>query len=214
MSGQPRYIFSINPGRSGSHYLCTLLNCIDSISAHHEPDPNCQRAALFDWMRGKREPMETQWNAKSDFMFDRLQTHSTYAETSNAFVKGFGWVAAQELEQTRLLVIHLTRKRSDVIRSLKRRHFFPAHESKTTYWMGSPIRTGDNHGDIVAYLEWFDSLASIWKSVHPNIRTVPVRLDQLQSMASVMAFLEECEITTTQRDLQRLAATIGKPTNH
>lgn len=212
----PRFIFSINPGRSGSHYLATLFDALPGVVGLHEPEPRCQREALAEFWQGKPKAL----GEKASDHMACLYAHreQTVVETSNAFIKGFGWLLDDWMTWHRIwkheiLVINLRRNRGDVIASLKRRNFLPRYETPAMAWMCCPFRTGDPDLDLNAYLDWVDALTVLWRNLHPDVRVIDVRLEDLQEIDPVCAFLGDCGLVVNAQDRKVLERIVGCPTN-
>ena len=81
-----RLIFTVTPGRSGTAYLCKLLESVPDVGAHHEPDPN------FAWVM---RAAQTDPQVAVQFLQQRklpsidAAPQPVYAETSHLVCKGF-----------------------------------------------------------------------------------------------------------------------------
>jgi hypothetical protein len=81
-----RLILTVTPGRSGTLYLCELLNAVPGIYAAHEPEPkfsDVMRAVQYDAAVGRRFLLSQKLPAI------RRCSQSTYVETSHLACKGF-----------------------------------------------------------------------------------------------------------------------------
>ena len=91
MSGGPvsldkKLIFTVSPGRSGTHYLAKLLATIPGVSSYHEPEP-----AFLQVMRKVQTHPETATAFLRDVKLPIIARCPTpvYAETSHLVCKGF-----------------------------------------------------------------------------------------------------------------------------
>lgn len=121
MGRRPDYIFCINTGRSGSHYLSRLMKHVSGCVAFHEPEPICNGSAMRQHLSGRPDRMRRLTETKVSVIESlRRGPDRTYVETNHCFVKGFGWYLPEHLGQERMGVIVLTREKEAVARSLLR----------------------------------------------------------------------------------------------
>ena len=135
-SSSPRYIFSINSGRSGSHYLADLLATAPEVASYHETDPKM----IGDVLRSiERHPYADSYHArryKAAACRDLLdvQTGKTvYAETSHMFIKTFFDVVMAEL--TAVGVVLLRRELAQVLKSFIELGMYTDRNPYWPHWM-------------------------------------------------------------------------------
>lgn len=92
MLGTPRYIFSINSGRSGSHYLADLLATAPEVASFHETDPKMIGEVL---QLVEQHPYPATYDARRykaaacQALLAAQPGKTVYAETSHMFIKTF-----------------------------------------------------------------------------------------------------------------------------
>jgi hypothetical protein len=115
------YIFSVNAGRSGSHYLHVLLQHAEGCCSFHEAPPRCNGSEMRDFLSGRPERMIKLVHAKVDQINARRKDpYHIYAETSHHFIKGFGWILPRYLPEEQIGVIVLRRDHDKTAASLMR----------------------------------------------------------------------------------------------
>jgi len=114
------YIFCINPGRSGSEYLCRLFAAAENCAAVHEPLPVCNGAAMQAFLHGRSGPLDRLMPDKMASIAAIKGEKAVYAETNNCFIKGFGWRIPEQVEQTRIGVVMLRRNQEAIVQSYLR----------------------------------------------------------------------------------------------
>lgn len=115
-----KYIFSINTGRSGSHYLYNLFSLFPNCRAFHEPKPKGNGRAMRDFLHGNSGAMEVIAQKKAHIMRRLLRDDEYYVETNHCFIKGFGWYLPKYLPEDEIGVIILTRQEEDIVNSMLR----------------------------------------------------------------------------------------------
>jgi hypothetical protein len=124
-----RQIFSINPGRSGSHYLFKLFEHAVNVCANHEPEPKMQGREMSQWNQGDEKPLR-------DLVTIRLaQIAKAHAEgrvwfsANNAFIKGYGYILMEHFAQEETGIVVLKRDAQKVAGSIVRNDWSVAHDS-------------------------------------------------------------------------------------
>src|SRR5688572_585809 len=109
--GRPTYVFSVNPGRSGSEYLSALLSSVDGTVAFHEAKPTMSGPVLESAMKEGLSRTRSQRLFKIDEIRGALADSgaSTYVETNHMFAKTFFDVALEELPPAPVAVVILRR---------------------------------------------------------------------------------------------------------
>ncbi|HEX5790624.1 MAG TPA: hypothetical protein VFY13_05700 [Luteolibacter sp.] len=115
-----RYIFSINTGRSGSHYLATLFEHVSGCRSFHEPQPIGNAEAMRRFARGDCGAMERLAVRKAEAICGALSGGRVYHESNHCFIKGFGWFISRHLPEEQIGVIILKRDKAEIAASLLR----------------------------------------------------------------------------------------------
>lgn len=115
-----RYIFSINTGRSGSDYLHRIFAHVPGCRSFHQPAPIGNGIAMRRYAAGDVAPMREAAIAKVAAIREASEGAAVYCESNHCFIKGFGWFLPEFLPEAEIGVVHLTRDRDLVARSLLR----------------------------------------------------------------------------------------------
>lgn len=156
-----KYIFCINPGRTGSEYISKVFSCVDGVAAFHEPKPIMHGPQMQAFLMGDPSPMEKMMDEKIAFMNDSLRQSRYYVETNHCFIKGFGWLLPGRVPESEIGVIVLKREKSLVVDSLYKVN---AHPFSTTgeKWIITPQFYRDNITPFPkgysAFLFWFQKI--------------------------------------------------------
>lgn len=132
------YIFSVNTGRSGSHYLSKVLKELKSVNAFHEPRPNMSGRPMIDFLEGRPQRLQEDMEEKIKTIESSRNEGKCYIETNHTFIKGFGWLIPSYIKQENIGVILLKRDKEEIVRSMLRVDCTPL-----TYhglnWIMSPL---------------------------------------------------------------------------
>lgn len=113
-----QYLFSINPGRSGSQYLQRLLSYVEGCRSEHEAYPICNGRAMRRFLEGENDVMRSLAREKVHRIRGFIEEgYTLYAETNHCFIKGFGWFIPEFVQQSKIGVIILRRDPTKVIES-------------------------------------------------------------------------------------------------
>lgn len=126
-----KYIFSINPGRSGSHYLSQLFRLVEGCAAYHEPEPMLSRAEMVAFNNGNEAPLRALLPGKLAAIQAALDSQPgarVYLESSHFFIMGFGWLLPEYLDPEDMGAIILKRDPARVGESWLRIHRVPGTE--------------------------------------------------------------------------------------
>ena len=218
---EKQYIFSINPGRSGSKYLSSILATAKGVLAAHEPEPKM----IGDILRLVEEKNyaesydERIYKAKT---VNKLLLNSscfTYVETNHMFIKTFFDVVINELQNTK--VIFLKRNIVDTLHSFYQLGYFSERNKAWKDWMISPYAVTsaipcmldenekDEIGLSMAYI--IDIYARGYRFIneHPDISVFHITLDDLNNEEKVLELFKELNVVPTEDTLLQ----IGKKTN-
>jgi hypothetical protein len=137
MSETIEYIFSINTGRSGSHYLASLMEHVADCCAFHEPEPIGNGEIMRRFARGDVESMRRFSETKVDAIRTAKGACKTYVETNHCFIKGFGWFIPEHIPEEKLGVVILKRDESSIVDSVLRTGYSPLM-GKGREWISTP----------------------------------------------------------------------------
>lgn len=132
-----KYIFCVNPGRSGSHYLSKLFAHVENCQAFHEPDPIGNGEVIQQFLKGDDLSARQVAEQKADFIKKNAPADTVYVETNHCFIKGFGWFLPDILSADKIGIIILTRNKAQVVNSTYRIGCRPLHESGRR-WLLTP----------------------------------------------------------------------------
>ncbi len=195
-----RYIFCINPGRSGSQYLATLLGADPRVAAFHEAPPEMNGDLL---RLAEREPYETTYAArrfKADAvraLLARQPGHDVYAETNHMFIKTFFDVAMREFASEGVGVVRLRRELAAVVKSFAELGIFTARNTVWPAWMSSPYAltraiepaapegTLDPLETTVAYLVDIEARAQRFRREYPQADVFETRIEAFADPAEI-----------------------------
>lgn len=102
-----KVIFTVTTGRSGSDFLCKVLNCFNNILSEHEPRPKYDKyirhAQHFPFVA-----RDFIFRKKLPYLEKKTQSGKIYAETSHLICKGFldEWICNPELPTPKLIILN------------------------------------------------------------------------------------------------------------
>lgn len=212
----PRYIFSINPGRCGSHYLSELLKCAAGCHADHEPEPRLTGQEMRDFNNGDDGPMRALMPRKLAAI-EKAANGRVYVETSHFFIMGFGWLLPEYLKEEEMAVIILARDPVKVGESWHRINRVPGTEKARSSVLhpggarnlslpptkASPLDLCIWHAREV-YLR-----AEEYQRRFPGMTFVRVSLEDLNDLGKVTQVFDACGLQATAK----LARVAGVATN-
>ena len=137
MSEKTKYIFSINTGRSGSHYLGTVFEHVEGCQAFHEPDPIGNGEVMNQFAAENKEPMRRLAAVKAKKIKQIQENCEHYMETNHCFIKGFGWYLPEHLGEENMGVVILRRDPDEIADSYLRKHTSPLRQQGRE-WILSP----------------------------------------------------------------------------
>lgn len=138
---QKKFIFCVNPGRSGSNYLCRVLSCADNICATHEPEHEYRKYSrltprLWDL---KNRPLAESYLMRKQVKLGQINELLSrsfvdiYAETNPLFCTLWQDVILDTLSEHDVTVLILKRSLSEVLKSLLDLGWFTTRDGH--YWM-------------------------------------------------------------------------------
>ena len=201
MDRRPAYIFSVNPGRSGSEYLSTLFASVGGTLAFHEAEPTMSGPILESAMK---EGLQRTRPARLVKIAEvrRLLAESgasTYVETNHMFAKTFFDVALEELPAPAVAVVILRRPWANVMRSFLSLGYFTDRRPVWIDWMRVPRREGaaedvlhpeDPMRAAAEYLLKMERRSRDIQDWYPEITYVDCSLETLQSFEGVKALFD------------------------
>ncbi|MDO6758751.1 hypothetical protein Q4566_00950 [Tamlana sp. 2_MG-2023] len=133
-----KYVFCINTGRSGSHYLANILNCCNNVRAYHEPHPVMNGKPMFEYLKGNKNLLLTLLHEKIEVIQESVNYGEVYFETNHAFIKGFAWEIVNRVPHSEIGVIYLKRNLDDIVKSFHRIDTTPLNFNGKN-WMYTPL---------------------------------------------------------------------------
>jgi hypothetical protein len=137
MEPTTEYLFSINTGRSGSHYLASLFEHVSDCRAFHEPEPIGNGEVMRRYARGDVSAMRRFTEQKVEAIRASKGDSRTYVETNHCFIKGFGWFIPEYLPEGNIGVIILKRDKVKVAESILRIGYSPLN-GQGREWISTP----------------------------------------------------------------------------
>lgn len=131
------YLFCINTGRSGSHYLSSIFDNVENCISEHEMKPIGHSTEMRQFLSGNREPMKNLSEKRLELIKQKCLNGETFIETSHLFIKGFGWFFAENIPHEEIGVIILERDKDKVVSSLERIDCV-ALEQRGQNWIKTP----------------------------------------------------------------------------
>lgn len=131
------YIFSINPGRSGSHYLHKIFSNVNNCVAKHHPEPVCFGAPMQSFLKGYPNELVQLMPRKIEQIKRDKSENLCYVETNHCFIKGFGWFIPDYFPQSKIGVVEIKRDKEDVLNSFERLNHSPLNP-KGRVWNMTP----------------------------------------------------------------------------
>lgn len=139
-----KYIFSVNPGRSGSHYLSNVLSQIEGVCSKHEPYPKMNGKGMMNFLNGDDNELNGLMPLKIETIKKDLGENNCYVETSHLFIKGFGWKLPEYLPQEEIGLIILRREKKKVVESLFRIQTTPLSYHGRMWLMFPSMKEAEN----------------------------------------------------------------------
>lgn len=215
MDRRPSYVFSVNPGRSGSEYLSTLFASVEGTLAFHEAKPTMSGPVLESAMRhglDRTRPARLVKVAEIRRLLEERGA-STYVETNHMFAKTFFDVVLEELPRAAVAVVILRRPWAKVMRSFLSLGYFTDRRPVWIDWMRVPRREGpaedlvrpENPMEAAAeYLLKLEQRSHEIQDWYPEVTYVDCSLETLQSSEGVKALFDRLGLDGEGcRDLER-----------
>jgi len=198
-----KYVFSINSGRSGSKYLYTLFTKAKDTAAFHEAPPVMANDNIMKQICDK--PYRDSYDLRSkkvDAIKKAMVGYSNYAEANHMFIKTFFDVVVDDDEfKDDVSVVILRRKIPLVVKSFVELEYF-GQNAESFKWMTksdavtraiepvAPFKEMDIFERTISYLIDIEARAERFKQEYPHIKTVEVKIDELNSVENVLALFE------------------------
>lgn len=201
LNKRPAYVFSVNPGRSGSEYLSTLFASVEGTLAFHEAKPTMSGPVLEAAMRHGLDRTRRDRLVKVAEIRRLLEASgaSTYVETNHMFAKTFFDVALEELPPAAVAIVILRRPWAKVMRSFLSLGYFTHRRPVWIDWMRVPRRKGPaedsvHHGNpmeaAAEYLLKLEQRSHEIQDWYPEVTYVDSSLETLQSFEGVKALFD------------------------
>src|SRR5690606_1487636 len=114
------YIFCIGTGRNGTDYLRSIFAHVEGCVAEHEPVPRCNREPMRKFLNGNEGAMRPLMPAKLAQIERSRAGAPVYMESNHCFIKGFGWLIPEHIDQKKIAVITVSRESSRIVDSYMR----------------------------------------------------------------------------------------------
>lgn len=175
-----------------------------------------QDGAMIEWNYGNERPLRQLFGEKLAHLQEVASRGLVYAETNNAFIKGFGHLIAEALDHSLVAVIQLRRPTGEICDSLKARNYNPLAETreKGIGWMLHPTMTRN----LTAYAggdprRWYAeevlARSANFQERYPKLTYVTAWLNELNTESGVTRVFSELGLTA----LPSLTGVIGVKTN-
>lgn len=136
-----KFIFCVNPGRSGSNYLYRILSCADHVCATHEPEHEYREYShltprLWDL---KKRPLPESYARRRQAKLVQINgmmgrtNADVYVETNPLFCSLWQDVILDELHNHEVIILILRRNTSEVLKSLLDLGWFSTRDGNN--WM-------------------------------------------------------------------------------
>jgi hypothetical protein len=194
IGGAHRFVFSANPGRSGSEFLARLIGAAEHTDAGHERVPTMTGPWLRQIAHEGPEGSYEQRSVKVEAIvseLEQLPASWTYVDTSHMFVKTFADVVFDAFDHELISVVVLRRDPVSVVRSFFELDYFGVGRNAAWIdWMVSPtaphswfnldpIEVRDQFDLIAAYLVGIEARTHQLRETTPSVRWIDVRLEEI-----------------------------------
>ncbi|MEB3224915.1 MAG: hypothetical protein VKJ86_03830 [Synechococcus sp.] len=211
-----KYLFCINPGRSGSDYLTELLTCAHNTISIHEAFPIMNGEPMSDFNDGNGEPLRALMPLKvREIKKAQGRSEKIYCETNHSFIKGWGYLLPDTfIPQEEIGVIILKRDVQKIAYSLLRIHDIPGRST----WLLSPYQaknllTPSQNLDCYETCLWYAreiyARAEAYKKKFPKIKYVECQLESLNDYDFVVDLFKTFGIQANEALKQK----VGKKIN-
>jgi hypothetical protein len=215
-----KYLFCINPGRSGSDYLTELLSRATNSVSIHEGVPMMNGRPMQQFNEGD----ETALRALMPVKMKTIQRQGKngrkiYCETNHSFIKGWGYLLPdQYIPQEEIGVIILCRETAKTAYSLLRVHDVPGASAWSRLWYLMPGAkrnlsqppTGANPYELCCwYVEEVNRRAQEYQARFPRITYLTCNLEQLNDHHFVTHLFDTFGLFPSPQ----LPEVVGKPLN-
>ena len=214
-----RYVFCINPGRSGSEYLARVLGCAAGAIGAHEAFPVMNGRPMLRFNDGDEAELRALMPAKAKAIAKRHRRDRVYFETNHSFIKGWGYLFPDiYAPQCEIGVIVLRRDPEKVAASLLRVRDVPGLTAWSRAWYLTPNAKHDLHplpagATPLDRCRWYvrevGLRADDYKRRFPNVTYFDATLEELNDIDTVRRMLAAFGLEPGPR----LEQVVGTPTN-
>lgn len=217
-----KQIFSINPGRCGSHYLYSLFKCAEGVAASHEMEPKMQGEAMAQWNAGDGTLTREEVKVRLEQIVRAQNQGKVWFSSNNAFIKGYGHVLMEYIRQEETGVVVLFRDPERIAKSIVTNGWTVAGEKsnpdKSNVWLLWPgmernLTEGPVVPDPLELASWY--VNEVYARAHqfalmfPRIHYYSVWVDQINSIEKCRELFSFFGLKPTA-ELENI---VGKPTN-
>ena len=214
-----RYVFCINPGRSGSEYLARVLACAAGAVGAHEAFPVMNGRAMQRFNVGEEAELRALMPAKVKAIGKRHRRGRVYFETNHSFIKGWGYLFPDaHAPQSEIGVVVLRRDPEKVAASLLRVRDVPGLTAWARAWYLTPNAQRDLHPLSAGatpldrcrwYVREVELRSEDYKRRFPRITYFDATLEELNDPETARRMFA----TFGLEPGPRLDEVVGKPTN-
>ena len=215
-----QYIFGMNAGRSGSHYLAGLLGTAEHVVSLHEPLPIMVGAPMQSFNEGDQAALEKLMPVKVQ-QIRQSASHGKkiYCETNPSYIKGWGSLLLDAyIPQEEIGVIILQRAVDETAYSLLRIHEVPGLSAWSRVWWLTPgarcnLSRPPAHANPYDLCRWYVEevrlRAAAYQERFPRITYVTCDLMQLNDYQCVVQVFD----TFGLRPTPQLEDVVGRRSN-
>jgi hypothetical protein len=196
-----KYVFCINPGRSGSGYLQVLLSTAINTVSIHEGYPRMHGRSMQKFNQGDASALQSLMPIKLDEIHQvTAGGKHIYCETSHYFIKGWGYLLPDAyLPQQEIGVIILHRPIEETIYSLLRLRDVPGvSEYGRNYYLipdaPANLTKAPPNADPYERCKWYVNEIALrseeYKQRFPKITYFDCTLDQLNDYDFVLSLFK------------------------
>ncbi|MGK7940132.1 MAG: hypothetical protein AB4062_08285 [Crocosphaera sp.] len=215
-----KYIFCINPGRSGSDYLTELLSKAENKVSIHEGLPIMNGFPMQAFNNGDEQWLQKLMPLKiKEISKQSKNGRKIYCETNHSFIKGWGYLLPDKyISQEEIGVIILRREVHKNSYSFLRLRGVPGISEWTRTWLLTPNSKRDlsqpsDNANLYDLCQWYVEetylRAEEYKKMFPKITYVECDLEQLNQYN----FVVEMFATFGLVPLPVLKDTVGRIVN-
>jgi len=137
MTDKIKYLFCINTGRSGSHYLSSIFDHVENAISEHEMKPIGHSEVMQQFLAGNSKPLHELSKKRLRLIEEKCSNGEVFIETSHIFIKSYGWFFANNIPEEDIGILILNRNKEKIVSSLERIGCKPL-ERRGQKWIMTP----------------------------------------------------------------------------